>query len=304
MPNSTLQKWLSARFQFNGNKQLKQRDILVFIYKQGYLYLVLILITFIAGINYANNLILGFCFLISAILCMSFYLTFKQLHELQIEITVPELGQVGKTLPIQLNIRQDKLKIKYLFIKLDEQIYPLLLDRLEQQLTVEMLAERRGLFSLPNIQIYSTYPFGLVRAWSYFYLKSELWIAPKAAYFQNEYQSAADTGLPDMDEYKELRSFQAGDALQWVSWKQAARGQGLYVKQFEDQQDLNVIHIEYAKMPSTEHEEKLSLMMGLVEQCEQQQAQYTLSIENLKIEQGNGRLHMHQAQLLLAQASP
>lgn len=302
MPNSILQKWLSERFQFNGTKQLKQRDILVFIDKYGYLYLVLILITFIAGINYANNLILGFCFLISAILCMSFYLTFKQLHELQIEIVIPLLGQVGKMVPIQLNIRQDRLKTKYLFIKLGEQIHPLLLDRLEQQLTVEFLAESRGLFTLANIQIYSTYPFGLVRAWSYFYLKNELWIAPKVAYFQNEYQSAVDTGLPDMDEYRELRNFQAGDALQWISWKQAARGQGLYVKQFEDQHDLNVIHIEYEKMPSTEHEEKLSLMMGLVERCEQQQVQYTLSIGNLKIEQGIGRLHMHQAQLLLAQA--
>lgn len=299
---STVQKWFAARFQFDGKKQLKQRDVLVFIYKQGYLYLVLILITFIAGINYANNLILAFCFLISAILCMSFYLTFKQLHELHIEITVPELGQVGKTLPIQLNIRQDTLKIKYLFIKIDQQIYPLLLDRLEQQLTVELLAEQRGLFSLPTIQLFSTYPFGLVRAWSYFYFKKELWIAPKAAYFQHEYRSALDTGLPDMDEYRELRSFQAGDALQWISWKQAARGQGLYVKQFEDQRDLNVIHIEYDNMPSTEHEEKLSLMMGLVEQCEQQQAQYTLSIKDLNIQQGNGPHQMHQAQLLLAQA--
>src|SRR5690606_40156381 len=66
-------------------KQFSQRDILVFIYRQGYLYLILILITFIAGVNYANNLILGFCFLISAILCISFYLTFKQLHGLQID---------------------------------------------------------------------------------------------------------------------------------------------------------------------------------------------------------------------------
>ena len=302
MPSSTIQKWLHARFLFDEKKQLKQRDILVFIYKQGYLYLVLILITFIAGINYANNLILGFCFLISAILCMSFYLTFKQLHELQIEIAVPELGQVRKTFPILFNIRQETLQTKYLFIKLDEQIYPLLLDRLEQQLTIELLAERRGLFTLPTIKIYSTYPFGLVRAWSYFYLKKELWIAPKATYFQNEYQSAADTGLSDMDEYRELRSFQAGDALQWISWKQAAQGQGLYVKQFEEQHDLNIIHIEYEKMPSSEHEEKLSLMMGLVERCEQLQVQYTLSIKNLKIEQGNGRLHKHQAQLLLAQA--
>lgn len=46
---------VSKRFQFEKVKQLSQKDILIFIYQQGYLYLVLILITFIAGINYANN---------------------------------------------------------------------------------------------------------------------------------------------------------------------------------------------------------------------------------------------------------
>ncbi|PKD85569.1 DUF58 domain-containing protein, partial [Acinetobacter radioresistens] len=54
-----IQGWLAKRFRIDGQRTLKQRDILVFMYQQGYLYLVLILITFIAGVNYANNLILG-----------------------------------------------------------------------------------------------------------------------------------------------------------------------------------------------------------------------------------------------------
>jgi len=66
--DKTWQNWLAKRFQFSQQKRLSQKDVLVFIYQQGYLYLVLIFITFIAGVNYANNLILGFCFLISAVL--------------------------------------------------------------------------------------------------------------------------------------------------------------------------------------------------------------------------------------------
>ena len=72
MLKAQLRQWMAKRFSLTSSKKLKQRDILIFIYQQGYLYLVLILITFIAGINYANNLILGFCFLISALLCISF----------------------------------------------------------------------------------------------------------------------------------------------------------------------------------------------------------------------------------------
>ena len=85
-------KWTKKRFSFTRQKTLMQKDVLVFIYQQGYLYLVLILITFIAGVNYANNLILAFCFLISAVLCMSFYLTFKQLHGLSVDLVLPEIG--------------------------------------------------------------------------------------------------------------------------------------------------------------------------------------------------------------------
>ena len=79
------QNWVNKRFKFEEFKQLTQKDILIFIYQQGYLFLILIFITFIAGVNYANNLILGFCFLISSILCISFYLTFKQLYVLKIK---------------------------------------------------------------------------------------------------------------------------------------------------------------------------------------------------------------------------
>ena len=110
------QNWINSRFKFDRSKTLQQKDILVFIYQQGYLYLVLILITFIAGVNYGNNLILGFCFLISAILCISFYLTFKQLHDLQIEVLTTEVGQVGEALQLQLHFKQDLAQARYLWI--------------------------------------------------------------------------------------------------------------------------------------------------------------------------------------------
>ena len=107
-----IQGWLAKRFRIDGQRTLKQRDILVFMYQQGYLYLVLILITFIAGVNYANNLILGFCFLISAVLCISFYLAFKQLHQLKIEVIVPEVGRVGQAMQIEIIfIRSERLYV-------------------------------------------------------------------------------------------------------------------------------------------------------------------------------------------------
>lgn len=295
-------QWLSQRFQYHGVKTLRQNDVLVFIYKQGFLYLVLILITFIAGINYANNLILGFCFLMSAILCISFYVTFKQLHALSIEVIAPKIGRSGDALTLRLSFKQATLSPKYLQIRYANQVEPVLLQQLNQQVELIFQPTERGWFVVPEIQIFSTYPLGLVRAWTYCYFQGEIWIAPKAMDFLKENSQASSSGEPDLDEFRELRAFREGDSLQAVSWKQAARGQGLYIKQFEDQFDAKIVEIDYAQMPSTSHEERLSLMMGMVDRCEAENMLYSMKLPTQQLVVGHGETQFFNAQLMLAKA--
>ncbi|TCB81678.1 DUF58 domain-containing protein [Acinetobacter sp. ANC 4173] len=295
-------KWTKKRFSFEQHKRLTQKDVLVFMYQQGYLYLVLILITFIAGVNYANNLILGFCFLISAILCISFYITFKQLHGLHIEVSYTELGQVGQPLSLELYFKQPQAQARYLWIKVDAQMHQIMFADLRYCHTVELNPNKRGVFEYPTVQLFSVYPFGLVRAWTYMYLKRQSWIAPHAQYSVTQQQRLRQAQELDLDEFRELRDFRQGDSIQTVSWKQVARGQGLYVKVFEQHDNLHSVEIDYLHMPSTDHEEKLSLMMGLIEQCEQQQYAYRLLLPHAELANGVGEQQMLQAKRLLAQA--
>lgn len=314
-------QWASRRFQIEATKNLKQRDILIFIYQQGYLYLVLILITFIAGINYANNLILGFCFLISSILCLSFYLTFKQLHQLEVTIVMPEVGRVDEALKVQVHFRQSRVTPRFIYLQdaeinsssqiqnnaqsetkpLLHQDHAIALVSPLQHIELEFIPLKRGQWRLPNFRLFSTYPFGLVRAWTYFYCQQQVWVAPKPQRAEFEYDAAQSLGQPDHDEFRELRAYKFGDSLQKVSWKQAARGQGLYVKEFEDQKDMQTLHIDYQQMPSTEHEQKLSLMMGLVYECEMKHIPYRLSLDQCVLEAGVGEKQYVAAQLILAQ---
>jgi uncharacterized protein (DUF58 family) len=296
------QHWLAKRFQFEQRKKLSQRDVLVFIYQQGYLYLVLILITFVAGINYANNLVLAFCFLISAILCISFYLTFKQLHGLEIEIDADDLGQVGQPLHLQLSLKQLSPQRRYLLIETDIDTQTLLMENEKHSIKLTFDPERRGEFKYPIIKIYSVYPFGLVRAWSYLYHHRMAWVAPKADFYQGEQHQQKHSFEPDMDEFRELRTYQLGDSLQSVSWKQAARGQGLYVKVFEQHEQEHHLDIYYDHMPSSLHELRLAYMMGLIEQCEQAKYAYSVHLPKDVLAEGLGIQQLQQAKRLLAQA--
>ena len=245
---------------------------------------------------------MGFCFLISAILCISFYVTFKQLHELSIEISVNEIGQVGNNLELQLHFQQPYKQSRYLWIKTDQHLEKVSIAELKQKITLSFFADKRGKFHYPIVQIYAVYPFGLVRAWSYFYLTEYSWVAPQAAFYNAENKQHQHSFEPDMDEFRELRNFKLGDSLQAVSWKQAARGQGLYIKVFEQHNDQPSMEIHYANMPSTEHEEKLSLMMGLIEQCEQLQCSYAVFLPQAELAVGTGANQLLQAKKLLAQA--
>lgn len=296
------QNWANKRFCFEKSKQLTQKDVLVFMYGQGYLYLVLILITFVAGINYANNLILGFCFLISAILCISFYITFKQLHSLTINISTPEVGQVGSSAQLTLYFKQNTAQRRYLRIKTNQHLENILIENIQDKITLNFYADVRGKFEFPDIQIYAVYPFGLVRAWTYLYLKNVVWIAPKASEDQAENKHQQQKFSQDVDEFRELRDYRSGDSLQAISWKQAARGQGLHIKIFEQYEDHHYVNIMYEQMPAHSHEDRLSLMMGLVEQCEQLQQEYCLVLPLCELAKGVGKKQLLSAKIMLAQA--
>jgi uncharacterized protein (DUF58 family) len=295
-------QWIAKRFQVDSVKTLLQKDVLVFIYKQGFLYLVLILITFIAGINYGNNLILGFCFLLSAILCISFYLTFKQLHDLKIEIVMPEVGQVNQPSIIRLMLKQQDKTVRYLRIQSSQQEQMIYVNQVQQIIELPVLPQQRGLYEFGVIKVYSTYPLGLVRAWTYLYPKQKIWIAPKAHDWQKEHKNQPTSAHDSLDEFKELRAFRQGDSYQNVAWKQVARGQGFFIKMFEAQANHQHLEIDYQQIPALGHEEKLSFMMGLVEQCEQLGDDYALILPHARLESGQGYSQLIQAKLLLAQA--
>ena len=192
------QNWLTKRFNYQQLKKLSQRDILIFIFKQGYLYLVLILITFVAGVNYANNLILGFCFLISSVLCISFYLTFKQLHGLEIELIADDIGQVGEASHLHLYFRQNEIQHRYLYIEIGEHTEKIFIHSQKQHLSIAFYMQERGAFDYPMVKIYSIYPFGLVRAWTYLYHQKQAWIAPKASFIQTENKHTQNSFEPEI----------------------------------------------------------------------------------------------------------
>lgn len=104
---------------------------------------------------------------------------------------------------------------------------------------------RRGVYRFNQLELVSTFPFGLVKCARQVVAKGEVIVypaiypapCPKAAgfdavvggKFHGQRRSAAGT------HFAGLRPFHSGDALKQIHWKSSSKGRGLMVKTFEEE---------------------------------------------------------------------
>lgn len=286
---SALSRWFASRAPKSDSATLNLRNVYIFFSREGMLFAVLLLITFIAGINYGNNLVLGLCFYLISVWLISFHVTFAHISGLQVrllDVTMAEAGApVWVTLQLRNESRQPRRQLLFGFeqsgkvtnkksakkIKHNvESQYSVLLTRLqdEQIIRLPIQTHNRGQLELPRLTIKTVYPLGIMRAWSYVYFARRAWVYPKPEAFdwQTQYSVASLEDLPTggqyqqgQDDFERLDNYIEGESLARVSWGHVARGQGMFTKHFADpvgdEQTL-----DYADMPAAQHEQKLAQM--------------------------------------------
>lgn len=289
--SAALAHWFAKRAPKNDSATLNLRNVYIFFSREGALFALLLVITFIAGINYGNNLVLGLCFYLVSVWLISFHLTFAHISGLQVhllEVTTAEVGApIWVTIQLRNESRQPRRQLAFSFeqhvdpspkqrqdnrqddskwgIDANQQV---LITRLqdEQIIRLPIPTYSRGQLELPRLQIRTVYPLGIMRAWSYVYFARTAWVYPKPEAFewQAQYLTANTDDLPTggqyiqgQDDFERLDNYIEGESLARVSWAHVARGQGMFTKHFADpvghEQSL-----DYADMPAAHHEQKLA----------------------------------------------
>lgn len=297
---SALAGWFARRAPKSDSATLNLRNVYIFFSREGMLFALLLFITFVAGINYGNNLVLGLCFYLVSVWLISFHVTFAHISGMQvqlIEVTLAEVGQpVWVTLQVRSESRQPRRQLAFSFESLEkdatsnakrkhnkngaessEQHHTqVVLSRLQDQHTIQLpiMTSSRGRLELPRLQISTVYPLGIMRAWSYVYFARPAWVYPKPLVFdwQERYLVRSTDDLPTggqmvqgQDDFDRLDNYIEGESLARVSWAHVARGQGMLTKHFAD----TVGHeqtLDYIDMPAAHHEQKLAqLAYGAIE---------------------------------------
>lgn len=230
-----LARWFEKRAPRSDSATLNLRNVYIFFRREGLLFGVLLMITFIAGINYGNNLVLGLCFYLVSVWLISFHMTFAHISGLQIqllEVTKAEVGApIWVTLQVRSVSRQPRRQLRFVFEQYqvgmqsdDQQNYKrnskrsrkrlssdprlqVLLPRLhgEQTIRLPIYTYKRGKLELPRLRVSTVYPLGIMQAWSYVYFARSAWVYPQPLAFdwQTQYVAAKTDDLPPALQYSQ-----------------------------------------------------------------------------------------------------
>lgn len=243
-------RWL---FQWRGPERgtivLVQRRVFILPTAQGLLFAGVILLMLTGSVNY--DLSLGFilAFLLGAAGIQTMLHTFRNLAHLRITAGRVHPVFVGESAQFQLHIhnntRADRFSIgvtgnavsaDYIDVPADSTVVA----------QVPVPAVRRGWLRPGRMTLFTRFPVGLFRAWSY--------AEPDVSCLV--YPAPANPGLPlpapvygegegglaglGQDEFSGLRSYRPGDSPRHIAWKAVARDDTLLTKQFAGRADAEL----------------------------------------------------------------
>lgn len=279
-------RWLERRQPAVATLELRQRFLFVFPTRYGFAMLGLVLLLYLLGTNYQNNLILLQSYFLIGLLLLSIMLSFRNLSGLILSATPAPAVFQGEDISITLHLSQQQQRQQILF---QHNSFSLLCPQLPTTVIIKLPATTRGYYQLPRIAVSTVHPFGLVRCWCYPSLQQHYWVYPKPQHQDNYLPPDVDAGEL---QWSHLSPYQAGDPLQRIDWKRLARQpMQPVVKVFSnvlpEQQRLLIL----PPLSGAALERALSDLCAQIIELSQARQSFALQLPNQLIEFGTGPDH-------------
>lgn len=171
-------------------------------------------------------------------------------------------------------------------------------------LQLDLPTDRRGWLPLPRVRIYSTWPFGLFRAWSWLHPDHSVLVYPCP-----ETHGPAPDGEDENhrlqrprlgDDLAALRDYRSGDPMKWVAWKASARHNALLVRDFEQPVRQHTWQLDWQALPALEHEARIRRLARWVDEAHAAGARWTLTLPQQTLGPAAGSEHWQRCMSALA----
>lgn len=301
-------RWIARRIPPARSVVLGHHNIFIMPNLQGLGFLLVLGLMFIGAVNYEASLAFALVFLLLSMFLVSIFYTFRNLAGLQVSAVTGHSVFAGEKAEITviLNRRGERRhESVQVFFPGSRMTVADLLEAHEQRVNLYVPADRRGFFRPGRLVIDTVYPFGICRAWSLIDLDLQCLVYPRPVacdmdwVLQQQSQEGTVAQARGADDFHSLRDYRRGDSLRHVAWKQFARGQGMYTKEYSSGMDER-IWLRWSMFPDLGVEERLSRLCWCVIQLDAAGVDYGLELPAAQLMPAKGPQHYMQALELLA----
>jgi len=293
--------WMEDRFLEAKQTTLGIRRIFVIPTKMSALLLITLAVLLLMAINFQNSLIYALAFWLLALIVITIFFTYRNLSGVTIKAIQSRACFAGEKAVFELEISCPENQKKSA-ISLGWKHQDLATINLQEHHNVSVKLSHstklRGKFKPERVNIFTTYPVGLVVAWSYALLDMESIVYPKPILQESieEGQGIGDDAETGQEiargstDFSGIREYQAGDSPKHIHWGAYAKTGKAYTKTFVDyaNQDL---WLDWDSLTLTGVEVKLSHLCAKVLQYHQEQQVYGLKIPGKTIQPASGEAH-------------
>lgn len=292
-------RWVRRRIPPARLVVLNQHNIFIIPNKQGLGFLTVLALMFIGAINYEASLAFALVFWLLGLFILSIFYTFRNLAGLHISAVPGGSVFAGEHAEITVILTRHGERIhEAINMKFPDsrQVVANLIDNIEERSSLYLVAEKRGWFSPGRLTIETVFPFGICRAWSLVDLDLRCLAYPKPVecdldWLSSQQQHSGHTNITrGSDDFHALRNYQQGDSLRHVAWKIAARGRGMYTKEYSSNVD-DKIWLKWDMFPDMDMEQRLSRLCYCVLQLDAAALDYGLELPGIRIDPAKGSVH-------------
>lgn len=278
--NKNFECWLSNRIPTSKEHQLNSRNIMIYPTRFGLSYIGFVVLVFLLGTNYQNNIILLFSYLLASLFISVMLHSFYNFSQLRFYSQAKQLGYADEKLyfPIKITAEKTHYDINAYFTDrtLNSQA-----DKVSQclkgseEIKLGYKSSKRGKHYLGRVTVFSEYSLGFFKSKTVLDFGHYAIIYPKAkSLIAGQYQFYAQPDEPNIesyqttnyvgtDDFSELRSFVRGESRARTAWKQLAKGQGHYSKHYQESQG-KLQWLKLKDMPSNDIETQLAYLSFLI----------------------------------------
>jgi uncharacterized protein (DUF58 family) len=273
--------------------ELHRRRIYIVPTQFGVGFSILLLVMLTGALNYSNNAALLLTCLIGAASMTSMLVAFRTLNGLSLYSIRAGRAVAGQPIDLMVDFRATRLR-NAVRIDVEGNTSAFDVDG-DAAIAIRIATEHRGWQALPRIRVWSTWPLGMFRAWSWLHPDYAVLVWPRPEL------AGPPPNLPDNDNRRTrlkrgddlaaLRDYRSGDSQRHIAWKASARHPNLLVKDFEQPESRQEWRLDWRHLGGLDPEARIARLARWLGEARLQSRRYSLTLPDETIESGSGEAH-------------